>query len=239
MAKYLKSANNGRIMPWTAVLGDRNDMLPCDKAGNLTFSSDERFDVSDMTMRDKVVGARRKSELIELGMQFGVGFDERMEDGNEMRAQLLDTLIRKGIIDPTDEDVERMQNGADNDLIDPNDDDDDDLIDPKKETDPPTVKSADGGPATGAGIDSATGEDPAEEARLAKEEAERVAAEAELRSSIVDCKKKTDVREIASEYGYDEFPSDMTEIKMKDMKAVLLSHLEDQKILAPSEAPQE
>jgi len=222
MARYLKSAKTGRVMPWTAALNDREDMLPCASSGDLMCKSDERYDVSTLSIRDKLMGARKKSELIDIGAQFDIGFDERETDGNVMRMELLDELIKRNFIQPTDEDVDRMSKRTDDDLINP-DDDDDDIIAPEDDEDDVPPVTDDTKPVKAAPDPSTTGE---------SEEAERLAAEAELRAEIEACRKKTEVLEIAKGYEYTEFPEDLVDVKMKDMKVTLIAFLVEKDVLA-------
>ena len=109
--RYLKHAGNGVVHIWTIPLSKRDDMLPCDKDGNLLCRADARFDTSDLSLREKIEGCRKKADLIDIAARYDLGFTESMKVV-EMKKSLLTALIEAGEIEPTDEEIESLGLGA-------------------------------------------------------------------------------------------------------------------------------
>lgn len=105
--RYLKHASNGNVYIWTIPLSKRDDMLPCDKDGNLNCRADARFDTSDLSLREIIEGCRKKADLVDIAARYDLGFDKSMKL-DEMKKSLLAALIEAGEIEPTDEEVESL-----------------------------------------------------------------------------------------------------------------------------------
>jgi len=112
--RYLKHSENGNICIWTPILEKREDMLPCDKDGKLLSRADSRYDISDLSIMDKITSCRRIADLIDLGARFDVGFEKDMKL-KDMKLALIDELKEKGEIDDDDgeEDPDDGEGGED------------------------------------------------------------------------------------------------------------------------------
>ena len=109
--KFFKNADTGAVFAWTIHLAKRDHMLPCNADGSLLCKADARFDQSELTLRDKIDGARKKADLVDIAARYDVGFTEEMKL-KDMKIQFIDHLIELSLLEPTDEDMERLSKGS-------------------------------------------------------------------------------------------------------------------------------
>ena len=106
MARFMKHIKNGRIFPWHVGLEDNENLVEVDIEGDTLVKVPE---VEAMDIRDQIEKMRKRDDIIDLGAQYDIGFDDKLK-AKEMKFLLCVELVKKGIIkDPTDEELEYIR----------------------------------------------------------------------------------------------------------------------------------